>query len=132
MPVIFLLLKFTNIKWLSVPLETNLNPYLTNSSPRTLQFKTTLSIYVLKLESKASLKHTALAAIICIKGPPCIPGKIFLSKSLAYFSLQRINPPLGPLNVLWVVEVTKSAYGTGDGWAPVATKPAIWAISTIK
>ena len=26
----------------------------------------------------------------------------------------RINPPLGPLKVLWVVLVTISAYGTGE------------------
>ena len=83
-----------------MPLDTNLNPYLTSSSPNTLQFNTTFFIYVLKLGSNASLKQTAFAAITCINGPPCIPGNIFLSKSLAYFSLQRINPPLGPLKVL--------------------------------
>ena len=33
-------------------------------------FLTTCSAYVLKLGSSASLKHTALAAIVCIRGPP--------------------------------------------------------------
>ncbi len=33
-------------------------------------------------------------------------------------SLQRIRPPRGPRRVLWVVKVTKSAWGTGLGWSP--------------
>ena len=62
-------------------------------------------------DSSASLNATALAAITCIKGPPCVPGNTselnFFSSSS--FALQIIIPPLGPLNVLCVVEVTTSA-----------------------
>lgn len=50
-----------------------------------------------------------LAAITCIRGPPCIPGKTALSTALACSLVVRIMPPLGPLKVLWVVVVTKSA-----------------------
>ena len=67
-----------------------------------------------------------------INGPPCVPGNIALSICFAYCSLHMIIPPLGPRSVLCVVVVTKSANGTGLGCTPVATKPAIWAISTIK
>ena len=38
--------------------------------------------------------------------------------------LERIMPPRGPRNVLWVVVVTKSATGTGLLWRPAATRPA--------
>ena len=57
----------------------------------------------------ASWKQTALAAITCINGPPWMPGKVWESISLAYFSLHKIKPPRGPRKVLWVVVVTKSA-----------------------
>ena len=40
--------------------------------------------------------------------------------------------PLGPLRVLCVVVVMTSAYGTGDGYTPEATNPAICAISTTR
>ena len=58
-------------------------------------------------------------------GPPCMPGNTALSMALAYFSLQRISPPRGPRRVLCVVVVTTSASGTGLGWKPAATRPAI-------
>lgn len=37
--------------------------------------------------------------------------------------------PRGPRRVLWVVVEITSTCGTGDGWAPPATKPAMWAMS---
>ncbi len=79
-------------------------------------FSTTFFAYSLKFLSKASLKQTALAAITCIKGPPCEPGNIaelnfFINSSL----FVKIIPPLGPLKTLWVVEVTTSAYSSGFG-----------------
>ena len=43
---------------------------------------------------------------------------------------QRIAPARGPRSVLCVVNVTTSAYGTGDGCAPPATRPAMCAAST--
>ena len=41
-------------------------------------------------------------------------------------------PPLGPLNVLWVVEVTMWAYFTGLLSRPAAIMPAVWAMSTMR
>ena len=52
---------------------------------------------------------TALAAIVCINGPPCWPGKIALSIALAYAAAPRIMPLRGPASVLWTVVVTTSA-----------------------
>ena len=43
-----------------------------------------------------------------------------------------MKPPRGPRRVLWLVEVTTSACGTGLGCAPAATRPAMWAMSTMK
>ena len=77
------------------------------------------------------MKATALAAITCMSGPPCTPGKSSLSSSFAHFSWQRIMPPRGPRSVLWVVVVTNSACGTGLGCSPAATRPAMWAMSAI-
>src|SRR2546427_279974 len=68
--------------------------------------------------------------MMCSSGPPCVPGKTCLSTALAWVSRQRMNPPRGPRNVLWVVLVTISACGTGDGWTPPATRPAKCAMST--
>ena len=42
-----------------------------------------------------------------------------------------MNPPRGPRSVLCVVEVTKSACGTGSGCSFAATSPAMWAMSTM-
>jgi len=91
----------------------------------------TFFVYILKSLDKASLKQTALAAITCINGPPCKPGKIallnfFINSSL----LVKIIPPLGPRNTLCVVDVTTSAYLVGFGYSPPATKPEKCAIST--
>ncbi len=38
---------------------------------------------------------------------------------------------MGPRRVLWVVVVTTSEWGTGDGCTPAATSPAKWAMSVI-
>ena len=46
--------------------------------------------------------------MMCISGPPCTPGKTVLSSSLAKALVHSTMPPRGPLNVLWVVVVTKS------------------------
>jgi len=63
----------------------------------------------------ASPKHTALAAIACISGPPWLPGKTALSIALACSSSQRIMPPHAPRRVFWVVVVTIALWGTGLG-----------------
>src|SRR5258706_41652 len=81
-----------------------------------------------------------LGAITCSNGPPCIPGKTPLfrivdiligspflvfrphgfSKSLPIM----IMPPLGPLSVLCVVEVTMWQYGIGSSNNFIAIRPA--------
>ncbi len=44
-----------------------------------------------------------------------MPGKTTLSMAAANSCLRRIMPARGPRSVLWVVEVTMWACGTGDG-----------------
>src|SRR5699024_709849 len=112
-------------KWLSEPLDTIRIPPSDNASLKAFVFATICFTYVLKSSDNASLKAVAFAAITCINGPPCTPGNTLLSIALAYSSLQIISPPRGPLNVLCVVVVTKSLYGTGLGCKPAATKPAM-------
>ena len=77
------------------------------------------------------MNATALAAIACSSGPPCWPGKTAELIFFAYSSRHRIRPERGPPRVLWTVLVTTSAYGTGLGWMPAATRPAKCAMSTI-
>ena len=57
----------------------------------------------------ASLKLTALAAIVCICGPPCIIGKTALSMAAACSALHTRAPERGPRSTLCVVKVTTSA-----------------------
>ena len=66
-----------------------------------------------------------------MSGPPCRPGNTALSIAVAYCSRHTIAPARGPRRVLWVVMVTTSATGTGDGCAPPATSPAMCAASTM-
>ena len=54
-----------------------------------------------------------------------------LSICFANASRHMIVPLRGPLKVWCVVVVTNSACGTGDGWSPATTSPAMCAISTI-
>src|SRR6266496_1956536 len=84
----------------------------------------------LKDGSMASFKHTAFAAMVCTSGPPCVPGKVSRSSSLAKAALQSTKPARGPRRVLCVVVETMSACGTGLGCSPAATSPAMCAIST--
>ena len=89
-----------NNKWLSVPPDTKRIPPSVSASPNALAFLHTWSMYCLYSSDNASLKATALPAIICSNGPPCNPGNTDLSISFACSSLQRIAPPLGPRRVL--------------------------------
>ncbi len=70
--------------------------------------------------------------MMCSSGPPCWPGNTAELIFLAYSSRHRIIPPRPPPIVLWIVVVTTSAYGTGFGCRPAATRPAKWAMSTIR
>ena len=82
------------------------------------------------LACAATLNATALAAITCMSGPPCWPGKTAESIFLAYSSRLRMKPERGPPSVLCIVEETTSACGTGLGCRPAATRPAKCAMST--
>ena len=69
----------------------------------------------LEIGVSASLNATALAAMTCSSGPPCVPGNTDLSMALACSAMERISPARGPRSVLCVVLVTIWACGTGDG-----------------
>ena len=45
--------------------------------------------------------------------------------------LKKMMPALGPLRVLWTVEVTMSQCSKGEGASPVATRPLTCAMSAI-
>jgi len=113
-----------------VPPLTSRKPWLASELARRLALATTWRWYSENAGSIASLKQTALAAMMCISGPPCTPGNRARSRSFAYRSRQRMSPARGPRSVLCVVEVTKSACGTGLGCTPPATRPAMCAMST--
>ena len=56
----------------------------------------------------AMRRHTALAAMTCMSGPPCMPGNTALSIASACSARHMIMPPRGPRRVLCVVNVTTS------------------------
>ena len=62
-------------------------------------------------------------AMQCSSGPPCIMGNTALSIAFACSSRHRIIAPRGPRSALWVVNVTTSACGTGEGNAPSGHQP---------
>ena len=71
----------------------------------------------------ASCSATAFAAMQCSSGPPCIIGNTALSMAFACSARHRMIAPRGPRRVLCVVNVTTSAYGTGD-WGTRRRRPA--------
>ena len=71
----------------------------------------------------AILNATALPAMTCSSGPPCWPGKTAELISLAYSSLAEDQPAARAAERLVDVVVTTSAYGTGFGCTPAATRP---------
>ena len=117
------------MRWLSVPPETRSKPRSVSPAASARAFFTICSPYFLKAGVAASRRATAMPAVVWLCGPPWRPGNTARSIALACSSRQRIMPPRGPRSVLWVVVVTTSAWGTGDGWAPAATSPAMWAMS---
>ena len=134
LPVIPVLTRSTSIRCVSVPPDTIDIPLLIRPSLSAFALATIFCWYTLNSGCSASLKHTAFAAITCIRGPPCIPGNtaLFNLSSSATAWLLMIIPPLGPLRVLWVVVVVICAYSIGLWWSPAATSPAICAISAIR
>ena len=94
--------------WLSVPPLVIRKPLSMRHSASFFAFFRICPWYSRNSGVSASLKATALAAMTCIKGPPCIPGKMFLLTAAACAVLHMIIPPRGPRSVLWVVVVTRS------------------------
>ena len=106
------------MRWVSVPPLIMRQPRTLSSPARMPAFLTTWAAYRLNEGAAASRKATATAAMAFICGPPCRPGNtalsIFLSRSRMSF-LAKMSAARGPRKVLWVVVVTISAYGKGDG-----------------
>ena len=113
-----------------MPPDTGRIPAVASATASARALSTTCRAYARKEGPDASRKATALAAIACIIGPPWLNGKTALSTRWASSARHRIMPPRGPRSTLWVVQVTTSAYGTGDGIAFPATRPMKCAAST--
>ena len=77
------------------------------------------------------LSWAARAPIVLLWGPPYNIGNTAVSifYEISPF-FEKIIPLLGPLNDLWVVEDTTSAYSNGSFASYAATNPEICAIST--
>lgn len=126
----------TRTRWTSVPPESTETPAARASSrsSRSARIRAPSSVRCCRSRNSsdaAILNDTALAAITCSSGPPCWPGKTAELIFLARAWRERMTPPRGPPRVLCVVVVTMSAYGTGLGCRPAATRPAKCAMSTI-
>ena len=94
---------------MSVPPVVGRIPLSPKELASTLAFSMTWVAYAWYSGVAHSLKFTALAAMVCICGPPCIMGKTALSSLAACSSLQTSAPERGPRSTLWVVKVTTSA-----------------------
>ena len=99
--------KLINIRWLSLPPLTSVQPLSTNTLPSSLIFAFTCLAQLFHSGLRFSKNPAALPAMTCIRGPPCKAGKtalliLFASSS----SFVIIKPPLGPRKVLCVVVVT--------------------------
>ena len=130
----------TSIEWLSVPPLTMSNPRLISSSARRAAFFFTCMAYSLNSGCKASSNATALEAMTCSSGPPCVPGNtalfsiwlIIFASPFLFVNPQgfakslpiRIIPPRGPRSVLCVVDVTICAYSRGLFSRLAAIRPA--------
>src|SRR5918993_1425995 len=108
LPVTPVCFRSTRTRWLSVPPETRSRPPSNSPVASTLQFATILRAYSSNSGCSASPRATALPAIACMSGPPCMPGKTRLLTFLANSSRHRIMPPRAPRSVLCVVVVTTS------------------------
>ena len=90
----------TKTIWLSVPPDTSRNPPSFNFRPSLCALLITFSWYVTNSLVEASSNATALAAMVCSIGPPCMFGNTALFNFLDNSLFAMINPPRGPLKVL--------------------------------
>ena len=141
----YLLLRSTSIEWLSVPPLTIEKPRSTKFCANTAAFFLTCVAYSFHDGWRFSPNPTALAAMTCSNGPPCVPGNtaefsnMLIILGSPFFVVRpqgfskslpmRMIPPRGPRRVLCVVEVTMCAYLTGLSSKPAAIRPAGWAMS---
>ncbi|MPN16364.1 hypothetical protein SDC9_163703 [bioreactor metagenome] len=124
LPVMPLARRSTSMTWLCVPPLTMRRPRSVSVSATTWAFLRTWAAYCLNSGCSASWKAIALAAMMCISGPPCRPGNTALLMAFSCSAFIRITPPRGPRRLLCVVVVTTSANGTGLGYWPPAIRPA--------
>ncbi len=122
----------TRMRWLSVPPVTRSKPRSTNASASALALATIWWAYARKSSVAASFRATAIPAVVWSCGPPCNPGNTARSSALACSSVDISMAPRGPRRVLCVVVEMISAWPTGEGCAPPATNPAIWAMSATR
>ena len=115
LPVRFCGRRSMSIKWLSVPPLTRRMPRSSSRLDSAFAFTTTCFAYSLKSGLSASPKHTALAAIACIRGPPWMPGKTAESIAFCQSARQRMIAPHAPRSVFCVVVLVMAACGMGDG-----------------
>jgi hypothetical protein len=133
LPVAFFLRRSTSIRWLSVPPETTSSPCSISVAASALALATTWRGIGLELGLQRFLEGHGLGGDDMHQRPALQAGEdaelIFLAMSS---SLVRIMPPRGPRSDLCVVVVVTWACGTGEGCTPPATRPAMWAMSTIR
>ena len=123
----------TSMRWLSVPPETRRRPHSTIASPIALGVdRRTWSMYALNSGCSASPNATALAAMTCSSGPPCMPGENGLVDRLGVLLLAEDEAAARAAQRL--VRGGGDEVGVGHretGAAPVATRPAMCAMSTM-
>ena len=114
-----------------MPPDTRRRPPSASVSASTAQFLTICRCSLWNSSLWAMRRHTALAAMTCMSGPPCMPGNTARSIASAYSARHMMMPARGPVSVLCVVLVTTSQYGTGLGCTPAAMSPAMCAMSAM-
>ncbi len=95
------------------------------------EFFTIWRLYSRNEGRRASLKQTAFAAIMCISGPPCMPGKIGVVDLLGILSLTHDHPAARTPQGLVGGGGDKVRDRDRARGSPRCTQPAMWAISTI-
>ena len=122
--------RLSSTRWLSVPPETSPWPRRAASRPgRGVR-------HDLRAGSRGSLgagdaKQTAFAAMVCISGPPCMPGKTAESIFLRELGAAQDEARARAGERLVGGRRDDVGVGTGLGCTPAATRPAMWAMSTM-
>ena len=83
-----------------MPPLTSRKPAADSAAREPLRVGDDLPLVLRNSGSIASLKQTALAAMMCISGPPCTPGNTARSRSFAYCARHRTMPAARPAQCL--------------------------------